>query len=588
MFAVLVGALAAGLALVAIGRRKRARRWAYALARVALVVASLAGASIAAEWAARRIHPGGMMQATPRAGSLPTADLETLPGGLAYWDYRGVLGFDERGFRGRYEAPGAGYKMLILGDSVAYGAGVPGAAAFPRLLQRRLTDCANGQLFDIAVPGYSPLQERIAFARKGAALRPDVVLLAVVPNDIEQYTVIGGTAYDIRVRQSYGRPVFAALPLPDALNEALFFHSALYQSLTLTTLLAIDSATGRPQTARKMALQEHQRLLDDVRATGAELVLAMFPGFERPLYTPEGDPFYAMVRAWAAKAGVKVLEMRPPLATLPLDVVSVDSCCHLSEAGHELAADALWRGLGEHGLLPTGCTATVAAADPANAVPVRQAWLPVPAGSVTMGTHSGQFDEKPPQKVFVSAFALQRTEVTVAEYAGCVAAGKCRDNHTQAAPGHPVTSVSWTDAATYCQWIGGRLPTEAEWERAARGDDDRLYPWGDEPARGRANCGRGCDDRFAKTAPVGSFSAGKGPFGTLDQAGNVEEWVADWYGEGYAKFRPNRDPKGPAAGIYRAVRGGDYQAEDRVMRASNRYWAPVEQSNERRGMRCAK
>jgi formylglycine-generating enzyme len=585
---VLAAALLCGLGIVSSQRGGALRGVSRLAARLCLVVASLAGTLTIAEWGVRYANPGGLMQIPPRRASLPSAHLEKLPDGNAYWDYRGEFEFDEHGYRGGYEAPADGFKMVVLGDSVAFGAGVAHKAAFPHLLREQLGHCAGGQLYDLAVPAYSALQERIAFQRKGAAVKPDLVLQAVVTNDTQLYTVIGGMAYDIRARESYGQPVFSALPLPDAVNEALFLSSALYQSLTLTTMLVVDRTTGRPKTARKMAIHEQQRLHDAVKAAGAKLVVALLPPFNRDLRQPRHDPFYDMVRDWAASAGVPVLDLQPALAAKPLQQVTVDGDTHMSVLGHELAARALWRWLGRSQQLPKGCTVTSDEDIDHDKPVVSQGWLNVPAGDVTMGYHDGQFDEKPPQRVSVSAFAIQRTEVTSAAYQRCVTAGACRPAPPARGAGHPVTGVTWADARAYCRWIGGDLPTEAQWERAARGDDGRRYPWGDQSPRLRANCGRGCYDVFEGTAPVGSFPAGVGPFGTYDQAGNVEEWVADWYKESYPKMRPATDPSGPTTGLFRVVRGGEYQNEDLVMRSSNRFWSAPQRGNERRGMRCAK
>jgi formylglycine-generating enzyme required for sulfatase activity len=170
----------------------------------------------------------------------------------------------------------------------------------------------------------------------------------------------------------------------------------------------------------------------------------------------------------------------------------------------------------------------------------------VPGGTFTMGADKGgQEDEHPAHRVTLRGFFLDETEVTNEAYNRCVEAGKCRPHDVNSAkvnklgddrnyrkPRQPISSISWDDAVGYCAFVGKRLPTEAEWERAARGDDGRRYPWGDEPpTRERAVFGEG------STAEVGSRPAGRGPYGHLDLAGNVWEWVADNY-DPYAYRRP--------------------------------------------------
>lgn len=173
--------------------------------------------------------------------------------------------------------------------------------------------------------------------------------------------------------------------------------------------------------------------------------------------------------------------------------------------------------------------------------------LGVPGGTFTMGSDRlGEGDEQPAHPVTVAPFLLDRTEVTNAAYHECEAAGVCRPHDTQSSeengfgpderfrgPDQPVSGVSHADAGAFCAWKGKRLPTEAEWERAARGADGRKYPWGDEPANPRLAVYGG-----DVTASVGSRPKGAGPYGHLDLAGNVWEWVADLY-DPYAYRRPD-------------------------------------------------
>lgn len=206
--------------------------------------------------------------------------------------------------------------------------------------------------------------------------------------------------------------------------------------------------------------------------------------------------------------------------------------------------------------------------------------------------------------VTVSGFWLDRTEVTVAAYDRCAAAGRCaasgvrRGDPRFDAPALPVTHVRWEDAATYCEAVGGRLPTEAEWERAARGPERRTYPWGALYGARRSNHGSfGPDptderDGHRGPAPVGSYPSGRTPDGVLDLAGNVAEWVADLYvvdeqGYGYPETEEH-DPRGPAqggAGVH-VVRGGSFQDGAPWLRAAARM-TTVAQRDPTIGFRCA-
>ena len=150
---------------------------------------------------------------------------------------------------------------------------------------------------------------------------------------------------------------------------------------------------------------------------------------------------------------------------------------------------------------------------------------------------------------------------------------------------YPVVGVSWYDAETYCKWVDARLPTEAEWEYAARGPEGRTYPWGNEdPACDLAQY-RGCSGR---TVPVGSLPDGASWCGALDLAGNVWEWVADWYADDYYERSPTQNPRGPKKEITKVVRGGSWPIDRYAVRSATRSWNLPDFRNELSGFRCAR
>ena len=208
----------------------------------------------------------------------------------------------------------------------------------------------------------------------------------------------------------------------------------------------------------------------------------------------------------------------------------------------------------------------------------------VPAGKFQMGgfdIHT-ENDELPVHEVALHEFWIDQYEVTNGMYGLCVQAGVCpppqkfsSDKRTEyfgntEFQDYPVTTVTWSNAQTYCAWAGRRLLTEAEWERAARGDDLRTYPWGEEPP---SEVYANYDNAIRDTSRVGTYPLGASPFGAMDMAGNVWEWVQDFYDVDYYLTSPSENPTGPAAAprlVQRVIRGGSYQDAWVNIRLANR------------------
>jgi len=254
----------------------------------------------------------------------------------------------------------------------------------------------------------------------------------------------------------------------------------------------------------------------------------------------------------------------------------------------------------------------------------------VPAGEFWMGCNEKvdsqcEASEKPGRTIYLDAFRIDKYEVTVAEYRRCVQAGRCssdalempywsgkeRSNWAWACnwgkggrEDHPINCVDWDQAKTYCEWTEKRLPTEAEWEKAARGTKWRKYPWGNtrlQDAGKVANIAdesfnekwpnskwvEGYYDGYTATAPVGWYPDGASPYGALDMIGNVREWVADWYDDDYYQRGSGRNPKGPNSGKYRVLRGGSW-GDTPGARTSARYWVNPRNRSVGDGFRCVR
>lgn len=238
--------------------------------------------------------------------------------------------------------------------------------------------------------------------------------------------------------------------------------------------------------------------------------------------------------------------------------------------------------------------------------------LYVPDGEFTRGSLDSDpvadSDETPQEGIYLDAFWIDQTEVTNSMFAqflnemGNLEEGGAfwfdsiaTDVHVSQSDGnwqveggyedYPVVEVSWYGAWAYCQWAGRVLPTEAQWEKAARGADGNTYPWGEG-----INCEltnyRECEE-FPNLSPVGYYPTGASPYGALDMAGNVWEWVVDWYGSDYFNTAPKNNPSGPESGDYRIMRGGSWQDNEKITRSTTRNYNIPRNSVSNLGFRCA-
>ncbi|MFC1716015.1 formylglycine-generating enzyme family protein [Candidatus Poribacteria bacterium] len=243
----------------------------------------------------------------------------------------------------------------------------------------------------------------------------------------------------------------------------------------------------------------------------------------------------------------------------------------------------------------------------------------IPADEFLMGSKMGEgnSDEDPQHKVHLDAYYIDIHEVTNAQYYQFWSAdGGEKSKHTPASyggaykigdwpevaktkPNYPVVGITWYDASAYAEWVGKRLPTEAEWEKAAREATVRTWPWGDdfnleipvtegESQRTHSNRRDGDDGYDNTTAPVASYPTGASPYGVHDMAGNVWEWVVDWYDEDYYGSSPTENPKGPDAGKLKVARGGSWNNREHDQRCANRYYSYPDSWGNTLGFRCAK
>ena len=243
-------------------------------------------------------------------------------------------------------------------------------------------------------------------------------------------------------------------------------------------------------------------------------------------------------------------------------------------------------------LTPTSTIASTLTSTPLPTVIIDTKGVPmalIPAGEFIMGSVDGEDDAISVHTVLLDTFYMDKYEVTNAFYKDCLNAGACSEPRywvhyvEKFYTDHPVVYVKWTQADEYCKWRGGSLPTEAQWERAARGVDGRTYPWGEGIACDKASY-RSCNK--SDTEEVGRYESGKSPYGIYDMAGSVWEWVADWYDDKYYQYSPLANPLGPLSGTSHVLRGGawSYRVDD--LKAYNRRSGTVD--SDVIGFRCAK
>ena len=218
----------------------------------------------------------------------------------------------------------------------------------------------------------------------------------------------------------------------------------------------------------------------------------------------------------------------------------------------------------------------------------------IPAGYFEMGSAGNDLpadeDEQPLHRVYLDAYWFDRTEVTNQMYNLCISSGACTPParteyylNLQYA-NHPMRGVSWDQANAYCGWANRRLPTEAEWEKAARGSDGRIYPWGNSnPNHEVLNF----DQQIGDSTPVGAYPGGVSPYGVMDMAGNVWEWVQDGYTLDFYFISPEKNPLSISPVNRRVLRGGNWDSNAEGVRAANRFWA-FPGRNDTDGFRCAK
>ncbi len=226
----------------------------------------------------------------------------------------------------------------------------------------------------------------------------------------------------------------------------------------------------------------------------------------------------------------------------------------------------------------------------------------IPAGEFIMGRDDGRPNERPPREVYLDAFYIDRYEVTNVYWMACVDAGACKAPEYPHSPSqvfyydpdntyyhdYPYINVTWYEAQAFCEWRGGHLPTEAQWEKAARWDpetgESRIFPW---PGLLLDESYLNYDSLYGHTQPVGSYPSGVSPNGVYDMAGNLAEWVYDWYQDNYYEVGPDENPTGPETGEFKIFRGGSYESQGDALKTTFRDWLSPDVYQPTLGFRCA-
>ena len=226
----------------------------------------------------------------------------------------------------------------------------------------------------------------------------------------------------------------------------------------------------------------------------------------------------------------------------------------------------------------------------------------IPAGEFTMGDNTRynwtfmlayNIYDGPEHVVYLDAYYIDRYEVTNEQYKKFAEETgyrmpRCWNDARFNRPNYPIVGITWDDAVAYVKWAGKRLPTEAEWEKAARGTDKRLWPWGNKFNKYKCNVWESGEDGLRATKPVGSYENGKSPYGCYDMAGNIWEWCADYYDQNYYYVSPSKNPQGAETGQQRVIRGGGLLYFGHYARCAARYRVPPYAQSPQIGFRCAK